>query len=491
METTLDIPLYQNQKFDAHKALQPLMAEADWVGLRFVEEKTHVRAARNGKPEENTVMFDRGAMIEILVKGHFGYAGTSDLSPSGLLRACREAKTLATAGSPHKVFNFDLKSRPASVGHYRSPFFQGLDSETLKGFTETLRLCTGRLKVSDKIVTALATARLVETRSQFASSNGSNILQEFLKVSGNFQATAQDGTQTQTRTANGFVARCLQMGLESFERSEVLFLCDKVGREALELLAAPNCPNEIMDLVLAPDQMLLQIHESIGHPLELDRILGDERNYAGWSFVHLKDFGSLQYGSKIMNVTFDPSVPGELASYAFDDGGNPARREFLIQDGKLIRGLGSLESQLRSGLPGVANFRACSWNRAPIDRMANINLEPGKSSLEEMIAQTQRGLYMESNKSWSIDDYRNKFQFGCEYARLIEDGKLTKVVKNPNYRGITVPFWNSLKAVGGPTEVEIYGSPWCGKGEPSQAIPVGHSSPPCLFGGVEVFGGVS
>lgn len=491
METTLDIPLYQNQKFDANLPMQALSKEADWVGIRFVEEKTHVRASRNGKPEENTVMFDRGAMVEVLVKGHFGYAGTSDLSTAGLSRACAEAKRLAAAGSSHKVFSFDQSSRPKAIGHYRSPFFQGLDSETLKDFSETLRLCTEHLKVSDKIVTGLATARLVETRMQFVSSNGSDTMQEFLKISGNFQATAQDGPLSQTRTANGFVARCLQMGLESLVRSDVLALCDKVGREALELLVAPNCPNEKMDLLLAPDQMLLQIHESIGHPLELDRILGDERNYAGWSFVNLQDFGKLQYGSRIMNVTFDPSVPGELASYAFDDGGNPAKREFLIQDGKLIRGLGSIESQLRSQVPGVANFRASSWNRAPIDRMANINLEPGGSSLEEMIAQTEKGIYMDSNKSWSIDDYRNKFQFGCEYARLIENGKLTKIIKNPNYRGQTIPFWNSLQAVGGPTEVEIFGTPWCGKGEPSQAIPVGHASPPCLFRGIEVFGGVS
>lgn len=491
MEISLDIPLYQNQKFDAHLALQPLANEADWVGLRFVEEKTHERSARNGKPEDNAVTFDRGAMVEVLIRGHFGYAATSDLSATGLWKACQKAKALASAGSQHKVFHFDLASRPKSIGHYRSPFFRGLDSESLKEFSETLRLCTERLKVSEKIVTAVAAARLVETTIQFASSNGSNTLQEFLKVSGNFLATAHEGTQSQTRTANGRVARCLQMGLESLERSEISFLCDKVGKEALELLTAENCPTENRDLLLAPDQMLLQIHESIGHPLELDRILGDERNFAGWSFVSLQDFGCLQYGSPLMNVTFDPSVPGEYASYSFDDCGNPAKREYLIQDGKLVRGLGSIESQLRSQIPGVANSRASSWNRAPIDRMANINLEPGTSSLREMISQTEKGIYMESNKSWSIDDYRNKFQFGCEYARLIENGKLTKTVKNPNYRGITVPFWKSLKAVGESNEVEIFGSPYCGKGEPSQIITVGHSSPPCLFQNIEVFGGVS
>ena len=154
-----------------------------------------------------------------------------------------------------------------------------------------------------------------------------------------------------------------------------------------------------------------------------------------------------------------------------------------------MRGLGSLESQERLGLPGVANFRSANWNRAPIDRMANINLEPGGSSLGAMIATVERGVYMTSNRSWSIDDYRNKFQFGCEYARMIENGKLTKVVKNPNYRGVTVPFWNALQLVGNRDEWEIFGSPYCGKGEPNQIIRVGHASPPCLFSGIEVFGG--
>ncbi len=266
---------------------------------------------------------------------------------------------------------------------------------------------------------------------------------------------------------------------------------ERAAKEALELLKAPNCPSGTLDLVLMPDQMMLQIHESIGHPLELDRILGDERNYAGWSFVKKEDFGHLQYGSTLMNVTFDPTRKQEFASYAFDDGGTRATREFLIERGILKRGLGSLESQLRSGIPGVANFRSASWNRAPIDRMANINLEPGTTTFDNLIAQVENGVWMETNRSWSIDDYRNKFQFGCERARLIKNGKLGAVVRNPNYRGVTVDFWNRLKAVGNAATMSTHGTPFCGKGEPSQVIRVGHSSPVCLFSGVEVFGGQS
>ena len=263
----------------------------------------------------------------------------------------------------------------------------------------------------------------------------------------------------------------------------------KIGEQAIELLDADECPKGEMDLVIASDQMMLQIHESVGHALEVDRILGDERNYAGWSFVNLDDFGKLQYGSELMNITFDPTLSSEFASYAFDDGGLEATKEYLIKDGVLKRGLGGKESQIRSGVSGVANFRASSWNRAPIDRMANINLEPGESSFDDIISSVENGVYMESNRSWSIDDYRNKFQFGCEYAKLIENGKLTKTLKNPNYRGISNPFWNSLKMIGNNDTFSIYGTPNCGKGEPNQVIRVGHASPVCLFENIQVFGG--
>jgi predicted Zn-dependent protease len=238
-----------------------------------------------------------------------------------------------------------------------------------------------------------------------------------------------------------------------------------------------------------PDQMMLQIHESIGHPIELDRILGDERNYAGFSFVKPEYFGSFQYGSKLMNVSFDPSIPGELASYTSDDIGNVAKKEYLIKDGILVRGLGSLESQKRLGLNGVANQRATSWNRPPIDRMANLNLEPGTTSFNDMVAGIEKGILMFTNRSWSIDDYRNKFQFGCEYAKLIENGKITKTVRDPNYRGISSTFWRNLCAVGDAASFEVYGTPNCGKGEPNQVIFVGHASPVCAFSDVEIFGG--
>jgi predicted Zn-dependent protease len=244
-----------------------------------------------------------------------------------------------------------------------------------------------------------------------------------------------------------------------------------------------------MDVLLAPDQMILQIHESIGHPLELDRILGDERNFAGTSFVAPDMFGTYRYGSELLNVTFDPTRPEELASYAYDDEGTAAEKVYLIRNGILERPLGGAISQARANLPGAANARADNWNRPPIDRMANLNLEPGDATWDELVASVERGLLMETNCSWSIDDSRNKFQFGCERARVIENGKLGHVVKNPNYRGISANFWRSLARVGNAGTMQVLGTPYCGKGEPSQVIRVGHASPACVFTNVDVFGG--
>jgi predicted Zn-dependent protease len=262
----------------------------------------------------------------------------------------------------------------------------------------------------------------------------------------------------------------------------------------VELVHAPNCPTGEMDVILMPDQMMLQIHESIGHPLELDRILGDERNFAGTSFVTLDMFGHYQYGSELLNVSFAPDVKTEFASFAFDDDGAPAAREWIIHRGILQRPLGGTVSQaraarLRPGLAGVSTARACSWNRPPIDRMSNLNVEPGDSTLDEMIASIDQGVLMRTNSSWSIDDSRNKFQFGCEYGRMIRNGRLAEVVKRPNYRGISSSFWRSLAMVGDPGTFNVMGTPYCGKGEPNQVIRVGHAAPACKFTKVSVFGG--
>ena len=463
---------------------------AEWVGIREVYEAHTPRMIRDGVPVSNARTYTHGLMVEVLVDGQFGYYGTPNMTRKGVSEASKKAFSQAHLASRHSIFSFNKNARPAYKGKYISPYQKNRESLSAGDLNQLLLEAYNHLKVSEKIVSASSLCQIIETTSRFISSNGSDINQEFLMLEFDLSATAADGANQQTRTFGGMRGNCRQMGIEFFDQQEILVNANRIGEQAIELLNADECPSGTMDVVIAPDQMMLQIHESIGHALEIDRILGDERNYAGWSFVKLDDFGKLKYGSDLMNITFDPTLESEFASYAFDDGGLKAKKEYLIKEGVLLRGLGGQESQMRSGVDGVANFRSSGWNRAPIDRMANVNLEPGKSSFDDLIYSVKYGVYMESNKSWSIDDYRNKFQFGCEYGRLIEDGKLTKVVKNPNYRGISTPFWNSLKGVGGNDTFGIYGTPNCGKGEPNQVIRVGHASPTCLFGDIQVFGGV-
>ena len=469
--------------------LNTINIPADWIGLRKVREIATARSARDGMPQNNSKTISEGIMVEVLINGQIGYGATNILTEAGIQTAAKAAYHQAIAAAPYGIHPIAIAQRPKVVGEYISPTVLPFNTLTPGEISQELSKICHTLKVAEQIVQTTAMMINRELETWFVSSNGSDVYQKFLLTVTDYAATAQDGAIIQHRSDRGGLARCHQGGMEYFLTPDLWARVAQVGEQAVELLTAIECPTETTNLVLSPDQLLLQIHESVGHPLELDRILGDERNYAGGSFVKPADFGNLVYGSPLMNITFDPTVAGEFASYGYDDTGVTATREYIIREGVLERGLGSLDSQARLDLPGVACSRACSWNRPPIDRMANINLEPGDKSFEETIGSIERGIYMESNRSWSIDDQRHKFQFSCEYAKLIEDGKLTQTVRNPNYRGTTPQFWGNLAQVGNADTWEIYGSPFCGKGEPNQVIWVGHGAPVAAFTNIEIFGG--
>ncbi|MCW8138630.1 MAG: TldD/PmbA family protein [Planctomycetota bacterium] len=462
--------------------------KVDRCSLRFMQERHEQVSVRQDVVQPVQKSTDAGVMVTVVDKGGMGYAATSDLSEAGLRRAFAQAAEWARRTAGKLVLDVERLPAVTAQGEYASPVARAWETSPLPEKVDLLRGESARLKVDPRIVDWEASLWSVDVETLLLSSEGGRIHQRLRALMPGMHATAAEGVESQTRTFGGH-AFCRQGGLEVLDQFEFRAAAPRIGREALELLGAPDCPSGAMDLLLAPDQMILQIHESIGHPLELDRILGDERNYAGTSFVTPDMFGTYQYGSKLLNVTFDPTRPEQLASYGFDDEGTPARREFVIKDGLLLRPLGGRTSQARAGLEGVANARSMSWNRPPIDRMANLNVEPGTSSFEDMVKAVERGVFMETNCSWSIDDSRNKFQFGCERGRLIEDGELTKVVKKPNYRGISATFWRNLKMVGDERTFLVMGTPNCGKGEPNQVIRVGHATPACLFAGVDVFGG--
>jgi predicted Zn-dependent protease len=462
----------------------------EW-SIRLVRRHQDALSVTRGNSDPIRRSEDIGAMVTVTLTsgGQTGaaYAATSDISTSGLARAGKEALEWAKLSAGHIV----AAPKPRTTArHYEQISAPSVAWQSLSATEKLDRLhqLARSLKRDDRITHWQASLFFTDEETVFASSAGDFIREGRGIVVPGIEASASANGETQTRTlGRGGMIR--QGGLEQLDELEFWKSGERIAEEALELLAAPNCPAAVTDLLLAPDQMYIQIHESIGHPLELDRILGDERNYAGTSFVTLDMFGSYQYGSPLLNVTFDPGIPGEAADYAFDDNGDAAERSHLIRNGILMRALGGAFSQSRANTPGVSNARACNWNRPPIDRMANINIEPGACSFEELVAQIEDGIFMQTNNSWSIDDSRNKFQFGCERGRLIKNGKLGSVVKNPNYRGVSANFWRSLKALGNAGTVRVLGTPTCGKGEPNQAIRVGHTTPAGLFSSVQIFGG--
>jgi predicted Zn-dependent protease len=420
-------------------------------------------------------------MVSAIAEGGYGYCATGDLSTAGLQAALDRATEWAHATKNNSVVRFDPRAMGAPRGEHQGP---GSPFDVRDAHDLLAEECK-RAKIDGRIVERFAALELIEEQRLYVTSNGGEVRQRFRYTVPHVRVTANHGSDTQSRSLD--YAR--QGGLENLQRSGFIGAGARLADEALQLLAAPNCPSGKMDLLLMPDQMMLQVHESIGHPLELDRILGDERNYAGTSFVTAEMFGTYRYGSELLNVTYDPTPRDEIASFGYDDEGAAAEKVWLIRDGVLVAPLGGRLSQLRAGMPGTANSRASGWNRPPIDRMANLNVEPGTQRLDDMVASIRRGVLMRTNVSWSIDDSRNKFQFGCEWGELIEDGRRAGVVKNPNYRGVSANFWRSLRAVGDKSTFEVHGTQYCGKGEPNQAVSCGHAAPACVFAAVEVFGG--
>lgn len=467
--------------------------EARWT-LRAVDESSETLSVRQDVAEAPQRSRDAGVMVSVTRRGGLGHAATADLSEAGLADAFARATRMADAVAGRMVFAPEELPAADARGRFDGAVARPVRSAPLRERLDALRAVCASAHADERIVDWEATLMAVEVSQLLLTSEGGRTEQQWHVTMPHVQATAHVAGVTQTRSSagqyNGF---CQQGGLEVLERAQFAGEGARVAAEAIELALSPPCPGGTMDVLLMPDQMMLQIHESIGHPIELDRILGDERNFAGTSFVSLDMFGHYAYGSELLNVSYDPTRTEQLASFGFDDEGQPARRTLLIERGILQRPLGGAVSLARArrqrpDLEGVATTRSAGWNRAPIDRMSNLNIEPGTSTLDEMIASIELGVMMRTNVSWSIDDSRNKFQFGCEWGRMIRNGRLAEVVRDPSYRGISATFWRSLAAVGDASTFEVMGTPYCGKGEPSQVIRVGHASPACKFERVAVVG---
>ncbi|MEA2484154.1 MAG: TldD protein, partial [Thermoleophilaceae bacterium] len=323
----------------------------------------------------------------------------------------------------------------------------------------------------------------------FASTDGALYDQRVVETGGGIAATTTSGDEVQTRSFPGsYRGDTKQAGYEHFDAMELVEQAPRVAEEAIALLTADPCPSATTTLILDGEQLALQVHESVGHAVELDRVLGGEASYAGISWVPPDAIGNLQYGSPLMNVTADATTPGGLGSYRWDDEGVEGRAVPIIREGLLRGFLSGRESAAAIGLGRSAGcMRADGFARQPIVRMTNVNLEPGDAgTLEDLIAATDAGIYMETNNSWSIDQRRLHFQFGTEIAWEIEDGRRTRMLRNPTYAGVTPRFWAGLDAICSRPAWKLWGVVNCGKGEPGQAMHVSHGAAPARFRGVQV-----
>ena len=470
------------------KQINTYLPNVDYCSFRFVNKYTNVLSVTRNVLEPIEIIEDEGLMVTVIHDGGYGYSATSDLTKEGILRATAVAKDWCIFTKGKLTHQPVPPQEFIDNGKYFTHEKDTWAKESNIDKVDYLMEINKSLKSKPTISNWGASFRYNKIETLFTDTNGSKFRQNISYILPQLIACAEYKKQIQTRTYGGH-AHARQIGYNFLKDSNLINEATIIANDAIELSMAPNCPSENMDALIAPDQMILQIHESIGHPLELDRILGDERNYAGSSFVNLEMFGNYKYGSELLNISFNPEQDTELATYNYDDDGTAAEKKYLIQNGLLKRPIGSFYSAQRTNQDYVACSRATSWNRPPIDRMGNINMEPGDSSLSDMIASVDNGILLETNNSWSIDDYRNKFQFGCEKGTLIKDGKLNGVVKNPNYRGITKEFWHNLSMVGDKSSFSILGTANCGKGEPNQTIFVGHATPSCLFRNIDVFGG--
>jgi len=483
---------------DTHAPLQRKLSQlstqagVSYATLLIERSEREDLSLKNGILEPPALSLDLGLQVSVYHQGGAGYACSGDLSEASVTRAFEEALAWAKATSAQRAWDSARAPMPHPQGSYESPVTRSWWSLNPKDRIEWLRSIDEGAPSPEGLVHREVSVLADRRDRWWYTHQGGAVYQHTELLSPDLLVVASRSGVTQRRSF-GLRGRSKQAGLEAFSIPELRAELARVIDEAITLTEAPLCEEGVTDIVIDPEQMMLQLHESIGHPLELDRILGDERNYAGRSFVTLDMFGSYQYGSPLLNVTFDPSVPGELASYAYDEQGATAERQHLIKEGVLLRPLGGALSEARAHQAGhthiqsVACARVQRWNRPPIDRMANLNIEPGDLAMSELIGGVERGIFMGTNLAWSIDDSRNKFQFGCEYGRLIEDGELKGWVRSPNYRGVSSQFWRSLDGVGDHSTWRSLGTPYCGKGEPNQVITVGHATPACRFRKVEVF----
>ncbi len=470
---------------DALAALRnPALRYAD---IRYTHTQLQDVRVRNGEVDHLSATTDRAVGVRVLVGNGWGFAASSDVDEASILRTAQRALEVAAASNLATSQVVTLSEVEPYVATWSSQFEIDPWSVPLDRKIAHLLESTEPMRGDPRIHQVAGDLSSYRQEKRFASTEGSYIEQTTTEMGGGIEAIALDGGEYQRRAyPNPFGGDFQAAGWEFIERLELPKRAPQIRDEALALLSAPKAPAGRFDLIVGSAQLALQVHESCGHPTELDRALGLELSLAGGSFLQPSMLGHFRYGSDLVNLVADATVPGSIGSFGFDDDGVPAQRFHLVENGIFTGYLTGRDTAPAIGRSSNGTVRAETAARIPIIRMTNINLEPGTTPLDDIIANTKRGIFVETNKSWSIDDLRLNFQFGCEVAWEIENGRLGRLLKNPLYTGSTPEFWRSCDAVGDAASWQIWGLPNCGKGDPMQTMRVAHGAPAARFRGVEM-----
>ena len=465
---------------------------ATYADARVVDDRNRALTTKNGKVGSASVSESLGIGIRVVVDGAWGFSASDDLGREAVEATAARAVEIAKASARAKKDAVRLAPEKPGVAEWTTPY-------RIDPFATSVEQNIALLLKIDAELRSVAGVTLAETNmnfrreeSWFLSSEGADIHQTKYSSGAGYAALAFAGSDIQKRSyPTSFGGQWQNKGYELIEELKLVENARRIGEEAVALHKADKCPEGPLTLILDGAQLGLQIHESVGHPIELDRVLGMEANFAGTSFLTLDKLRKLRYGSDLVNVVADARQehgPG-LGTFAYDDEGVPAQCTPIITKGLFTGYLSSRDTAHTIGLDrSGGTLRAESWNRLPIIRMTNISILPGEKplTLEQLIADTDHGIFMETNRSWSIDDKRYNFQFGCELGWEIKNGKKTRMLKNPSYSGITTEFWNSMDAICSRDEWTLWGTPNCGKGQPQQVMGTGHGASPARFRNIKV-----
>jgi TldD protein len=477
----------------ALRALDTALAHGvTYADVRVEHIRERSLGTKNGQTGRLGSSESTGAGIRVVAEGAWGFAATDDLSAAGLSTAAEQAVAIARASALASKGELRLAPEDKHECVWVSPCAIDPFAVPIEEQLGLLLAVDTELRRNSGVTLAETNMTFARTRQVFVSSLGSIIDQARTTSQAGFEAWAFKGNEIQKRSyPTSFGGQAQLKGYELVHELALLEHAPRIAEEAVALHSADQCPAGVFPLILESSQLGLQIHESIGHPIELDRVLGSEANYAGMSFLTVDKLNTLRYGSDIVNAVADARLehgPG-LGTFAFDDEGVPAQRIDVIRDGQFRGYLASRETAPVIGLTrSNGAMRAAGWSRLPLIRMTNVSLLPGPHTLDEVL-DIDHGIYMETNRSWSIDDKRYNFQFGCEIGWEIRNGKRARMLRNPTYSGITTEFWNSCERIANRDNWTLWGVPNCGKGQPEQVMGTGHGASPARFRNVRVGGG--